>query len=71
MNLYGPTECTINATAYLVDPDEIGEGAGTIPIGVPVDNTQCFILDENPAPVDIGETGELYIGGVQPARGGH
>ncbi|MFB6838406.1 amino acid adenylation domain-containing protein [Streptomyces sp. NPDC056361] len=69
VNLYGPTECTINATAYLVDPDEIGEGAGTIPIGVPVDNTQCFILDENLAPVDIGETGELYIGGVQLARG--
>ncbi|MFE7541680.1 amino acid adenylation domain-containing protein [Streptomyces platensis] len=69
VNLYGPTECTINATAYLVDPDEIGEGAGTIPIGVPVDNTQCFILDKNLAPVDIGETGELYIGGVQLARG--
>ncbi|KPC62533.1 amino acid adenylation domain-containing protein [Streptomyces chattanoogensis] len=69
VNLYGPTECTINATAYLVDPDEIGEGAGTIPIGVPVDNTQCFILDKDLAPVDIGETGELYIGGVQLARG--
>ncbi|MFE5914805.1 amino acid adenylation domain-containing protein [Streptomyces wedmorensis] len=69
VNLYGPTECTINATAHLVDPDEIGEGPGTIPIGVPVDNTQCFILDEDLAPVDIGETGELYIGGVQLARG--
>ncbi|MEU1629607.1 amino acid adenylation domain-containing protein [Streptomyces sp. NPDC020096] len=69
VNLYGPTECTINATAYLVDPDAIGEGAGTIPIGVPVDNTHCYILDENLAPVEIGETGELYIGGVQLARG--
>ncbi|MGZ6772863.1 MAG: amino acid adenylation domain-containing protein, partial [Mycobacteriaceae bacterium] len=69
VNLYGPTECTINATAYLVDPDEIGEGAGTIPIGVPVDNTHCFILDENMAPVGFEETGELYISGVQLARG--
>ncbi|MFG2820193.1 amino acid adenylation domain-containing protein [Kitasatospora sp. NPDC048365] len=69
VNLYGPTECTINATAHLVDPDEIAEGPGTIPIGVPVDNTQCYILDENRAPVGIGETGELYIGGVQLARG--
>ncbi|MFI8993365.1 amino acid adenylation domain-containing protein [Streptomyces sp. NPDC053542] len=69
VNLYGPTECTINATAHLVDPDEIGDGAGTVPIGVPVDNTQCFILDANRAPVDIGETGELYIGGAQLARG--
>ncbi|WP_435221926.1 amino acid adenylation domain-containing protein [Streptomyces sp. Tue6028] len=69
VNLYGPTECTINATAYLVDPDAIEDGPGTIPIGVPVDNTQCYILDENRAPVGIEETGELYIGGVQLARG--
>ncbi|WP_372495722.1 amino acid adenylation domain-containing protein [Kitasatospora humi] len=69
VNLYGPTECTINATAYLVDPDTIEQGPGTISIGVPVDNTQCYILDENRAPVGIEETGELYIGGVQLARG--
>lgn len=69
INLYGPTECTINATAHLVDPDALGDGAGTVPIGVPVDNTQCFILDENLSPADIGEVGELYIGGVQLARG--
>lgn len=68
-NLYGPTECAINATACLVDAGAIDERTGTIPIGVPVDNTQCFILDENLAPVDIGEEGELYIGGVQLARG--
>ncbi|MDH6121313.1 amino acid adenylation domain-containing protein [Kitasatospora sp. GAS204A] len=69
VNLYGPTECTINATAHLVDPEAIEQGPGSIPIGVPVDNTQCYILDENRAPVGIGETGELYIGGVQLARG--
>ncbi len=69
VNLYGPTECTINATAHLVDPDTIDESAGMISIGVPVDNTQCFVLDTNLAPVDIGEIGELYIGGVQLARG--
>ncbi|GAB4003765.1 hypothetical protein GCM10029992_46870 [Glycomyces albus] len=40
-----------------------------MPIGVPADNTQCFILDGNLAPTDIGETGELYIGGIQLARG--
>ncbi|WP_410664239.1 amino acid adenylation domain-containing protein [Amycolatopsis sp. lyj-84] len=69
VNLYGPTECTINATAHLVDPDTIDESAGMISIGVPVDNTQCYVLDTDLAPVDIGETGELYIGGVQLARG--
>ncbi|MFR9793700.1 amino acid adenylation domain-containing protein [Streptomyces sp. MB22_4] len=69
VNLYGPTECTINATAHLVDVETLPEGAGSVSIGVPVDNTPCYILDENRAPVDIGETGELYIGGVQLARG--
>lgn len=69
INLYGPTEATINATAHLVDPEAIPDGAGTLPIGTPVDNTPCFILDENLAPVDIGEIGELYIGGAQLARG--
>ncbi|OXM47656.1 amino acid adenylation protein [Amycolatopsis thailandensis] len=69
VNLYGPTECTINATAHVVDPETIGESAGTVSIGVPVDNTQCFVLDAELAPVDIEETGELYIGGVQLARG--
>ncbi|MGW4793742.1 amino acid adenylation domain-containing protein [Nonomuraea sp. NPDC004297] len=69
INLYGPTECTINATAHVVDPGQAGEGDGTLPIGVPVDNTHCFVLDGDLAPVDIGETGELYIGGAQLARG--
>ena len=69
VNLYGPTECTINATAHVVDPDTLGEGTGAVAIGTPVDNTQCFILDGRLAPVGIGETGELYIGGVQLAQG--
>ncbi|MBB1159377.1 non-ribosomal peptide synthetase family protein [Amycolatopsis dendrobii] len=69
VNLYGPTECTINATAHLVDPDDLDDEAASVPIGTPVDNTQCYILDADLAPVDIGETGELYVGGAQLARG--
>ncbi|MFG2671627.1 amino acid adenylation domain-containing protein [Streptomyces sp. NPDC048445] len=69
INLYGPTECTINATACLVDPEMLHDSGGAVPIGVPADNTQCFILDKDLAPVGIGTTGELYIGGVQLARG--
>ncbi|MFE6872674.1 amino acid adenylation domain-containing protein [Kitasatospora sp. NPDC057692] len=69
VNLYGPTECTINATAHRVDPGALGDGAGSVPIGVPVDRTRCFVLDERLAPVEFGATGELYIGGVQLARG--
>ncbi|MDF5753537.1 amino acid adenylation domain-containing protein [Spongiactinospora sp. TRM90649] len=74
VNLYGPTETTINATAHWIDPDTLGESSAqslspTVPIGVPVDNVTCYILDGAGRPVDIGETGELFIGGVQVARG--
>ncbi|MEV6977752.1 amino acid adenylation domain-containing protein [Kitasatospora sp. NPDC093806] len=69
VNLYGPTECTINATAHRIDPEALGDGAGSVPIGVPVDRTRCFVLDEELVPVEVGATGELYIGGVQLARG--
>ncbi|MEK2476960.1 amino acid adenylation domain-containing protein [Streptomyces noursei] len=69
VNLYGPTEATINATAYPIDRDADGDGTGSVPIGAPVGDTQCFILDANLAPVGIEETGELYIGGTQLARG--
>ncbi|WP_406096111.1 amino acid adenylation domain-containing protein [Kitasatospora purpeofusca] len=69
VNLYGPTECTINATAHRIDPEALVDGAGSVPIGVPVDRTRCFVLDGDLAPVEVGATGELYIGGVQLARG--
>ncbi|MGV4926793.1 amino acid adenylation domain-containing protein [Streptomyces sp. BHT-5-2] len=69
VNLYGPTEATINATACLVDPHAAGAGTGSVSIGAPVGDTECFILDANLAPVGIEETGELYIGGIQLARG--
>ncbi|GAA0473065.1 amino acid adenylation domain-containing protein [Streptomyces sp. NPDC046215] len=69
INLYGPTECTINASAFTVDRDRVGEGAGAVPIGSPVHRTRYHILDANLAPVGAGEIGELYIGGVQLARG--
>ncbi|MCB5178956.1 amino acid adenylation domain-containing protein [Streptomyces sp. SMC 277] len=71
VNLYGPTECTINATAHHVDLDSLAdEGPSAIvSIGEPVDHTRCFVLDEDLRPVGMGEKGELYIGGVQLARG--
>ena len=69
VNLYGPTECTINSSAFTVNRDTVAEGPATISIGSPVFNTQFYILDRSQSPTAIGETGELYIGGVQVARG--
>lgn len=67
INVYGPTEATILATAYPV-MDESWAG-GSIPIGKPIDNTLLHVLDEKRKPVRIGQTGELYIGGPGVALG--
>jgi amino acid adenylation domain-containing protein len=68
INLYGPTEATIGCTAHTFDPAL--DGAGTVvPIGLPADNTTVFLLDSERRFVAPGETGEMYLGGVQLARG--
>ncbi|HSP23839.1 MAG TPA: amino acid adenylation domain-containing protein, partial [Saliniramus sp.] len=69
VNFYGPTECTINASAYFVDRATLGEAPSAMPIGRAVDNTELLILDETGVPAPVGEIGELYIGGEQVARG--
>ena len=69
INLYGPTECTINSSAHTVDPAALAEGPQTISIGAPVHATWYAVLDAKREPVSTGEVGELYIGGVQLARG--
>lgn len=65
-NLYGPTEAAVEVTRWQCQPDDKGQ---IVPIGVPVANTQIYILDEHLQPVPIGTPGELYIAGIQVARG--
>lgn len=67
INVYGPTEATILATAYPV-VDESWAG-GSIPIGKPIGNTLLHVLDAKGRPVRVGQTGELYIGGSGVALG--
>jgi amino acid adenylation domain-containing protein len=63
-NMYGPTECTIDATVGLIN------GSSSQPhIGRPVANAQVYILDRHLEPVPVGVCGELYIGGAGVARG--
>ncbi|GAA3245947.1 amino acid adenylation domain-containing protein [Dactylosporangium siamense] len=67
MNLYGPTEATIECLAHTFDPAT--DTAAGVPIGVPPDNCTAHVLDAQHRFVGPGEVGELYIGGVQLARG--
>lgn len=70
VNLYGPTECTINSSFFIINPSiTIEKSTKAISIGKPIDNTQYYILDNHYNPLDINEIGELYIGGSGLARG--
>ena len=63
-NLYGPTECTVDATTCCVSD------TGPVPvIGRPISNAQVHVLDSQGALVPVGVPGEIHIGGVGVGRG--
>jgi amino acid adenylation domain-containing protein len=65
-NLYGPTEAAIDVTFWACRP----EGGGrSVPIGHAIANTRIHVLDADLNPVPEGVAGELYIAGVNLARG--
>mgnify|MGYP006074556687 FL=1 len=67
INEYGPTEAVVGCSVYEVSKKTTQNGA--IPIGLPIWNTQLYLLDPNLEPVADGMVGELYIGGNGLARG--
>jgi amino acid adenylation domain-containing protein len=62
-DMYGPTEATVYATVWKVRRGE------RIVIGRPVANTTAYVLDARFRQSPIGVYGELYLAGVQLARG--
>lgn len=66
-NLYGPTET--NVVTYVELDDEVMDGDGPLPIGLPYHDTTLHLLDEQLNPVEEGEQGELCFEGPSIARG--
>lgn len=63
-NMYGPTETSIYSIIKKITGQE-----KTIAVGLPIANTQIYLLDETLTPVADGEIGEIYIGGAGVANG--
>uniref|UniRef100_UPI0010F502A8 non-ribosomal peptide synthetase n=1 Tax=Gordonia sp. GAMMA TaxID=2502241 RepID=UPI0010F502A8 len=66
-NLYGPTEAAVEITFERIH--SVAADDPTVPIGVPVWNSSAVVLDSRLRRVPPGVPGELYLGGVQLARG--
>ena len=66
-NHYGPSETHVVTTYTL--PQDTSEWPLQAPIGRPIWNTRVYVLNGNLEPAPTGITGELYVAGVQLARG--
>ncbi|WP_437759742.1 amino acid adenylation domain-containing protein [Sorangium sp. So ce1389] len=64
VHTYGPTETTIDVTQW-----PCARESEVVPIGRPIGNSSCYVVDEDLRLVRPGAIGELCIGGLAVARG--
>ncbi len=60
VNLYGPSECCIDATSFEYRSDLCTD---FVPIGYPISNLTALVLQETGQLAEVGQTGELLIAG--------
>ncbi|CAF4054833.1 unnamed protein product [Adineta steineri] len=60
-NMYGPAEATIDCTVHCINVTSIIQ---SIPIGRPLSNYRCMIMNEYLQSSAMGQEGELFVGGV-------
>lgn len=63
-NMYGPTETCIWSMMKKMDKSDM-----IVSLGNALDNTYLYIIDEGQLKNDIGDVGELYIGGIGLSSG--
>ena len=67
VNLYGPTEITVDCTYYVVEREFADDEP--LPIGFPCKNSDVLILVDRKRPAKPGEQGELCVRGSSLALG--
>ncbi|MVT11418.1 non-ribosomal peptide synthetase [Chitinophaga tropicalis] len=67
-NAYGPTESSICATIFRLNGKEMDAEKG-IPVGIPIPNTQIYIVNNHGNLLPAGVAGEICIAGAGLARG--
>ncbi len=65
VNVYGPTENSDLSSCHIIKKAY----EKSVPIGIPVSNSTCYILDKNQNLLPIGIPGEIYVGGDGVALG--
>lgn len=71
LNGYGPTENGVLSTTHELELADVAEGTLSVPIGQPVGNSTAYVLRGDLSVAEIGEEGELYVGGDGVAHGYH
>lgn len=66
-NEYGPTEATVGCMIHQYEDKDYEYSS--VPIGIPIDNTRIYLLDDKLLPVGMNEIGEIYVAGEQIAKG--
>ena len=68
VNGYGPSECTVFSSCYVV-PGELPEILISLPIGKPIGDRRMYVLDRAMNVAPVGVVGEAYVAGASVARG--
>ncbi|MCK4257906.1 MAG: amino acid adenylation domain-containing protein [Halanaerobiales bacterium] len=66
-NEYGPTETVVGCMIHKFNPEQ--DIRTVVPIGIPAQNTQIYLLNEDLQVCPVGVVGEIYIGGVGVGAG--
>lgn len=68
-NFYGSTEVMGDVTFFACESKKQLSQIDRIPIGLPINNTVIYLLDQDYRPVKNGQIGEIFVAGMNLASG--